>query len=97
MVDHIYGRTNLLRDKNRPNMFVNELALYLNFLKSDLNEAVKPLSAKQLDYYESFKTNLLNGIEYYFSLVEKLGQATCTINLDLLQKYKHDLEDLNIN
>ncbi len=97
MVDHIYGRTNLLRDNNRPNMFINELVLYIKFLITDMNEAEKPLSVKQIDYYNTFKTNLLNGINYYFSLVEKLGQAACTINLYLLQKYKRDIEELVID
>ncbi len=97
MVDHIYGRTNLLRDNNRPNMFVNELVLYLNYLKSDMEEADKPLTSKQLDYYSNFKTNMLNGIEYYFSLVENQGQSACNINVDLLQKYKLELEELSIH
>jgi hypothetical protein len=97
MVDHIYGRTNLLRENNRPNMFVNELVLYLNYLTTDINDAEKPLSAKQIDYYKNFKENLLKGIGYYFSLVENLGEANCSINLDLLQKYKQDLDNLIIN
>ncbi|MCX6231412.1 MAG: hypothetical protein NTZ33_07705 [Bacteroidetes bacterium] len=97
MVDHIYGRTNLLRNHDRPNMFINELALYLNFLKTDIKNADKPLSSKQIDYYNGFKNNLLIGIDYYFSLVEKLGKNNCNINLDLLQKHKQDLTDLIIN
>ncbi len=97
MIDHIYGRINVLRDNNRPNMFINELILYINYLKTDLKSAVKPLSDKQIDYYKSFKHNLLNGIEYYFSLVENIGQNTCNINVDLLQKYKQDLEEFVIN
>jgi len=96
MVDHIYGRTNLLRDNNRPNMFINELVLYFNYLKTDMEEASKPLSGKQIDYFSNFKTNLLKGIEYYFSLVENLGQQACSINIDLLQKYKHEINTLTI-
>ena len=97
MVDHIYGRTNVLRDNNRPNMFINELVLYFNYLKTDIKNAAKPLSAKQIDYYKTFKNNLLTGIEYYFSLVENVGQNTCNINVDLLQKYKRDLDEFVIN
>ncbi len=97
MIDHIYGRTDLLKGKERPNMFVNELILYFNYLKTDINDAEKPFSAKQIDYYKAFKTNLLNGIDYYISLVKKSGQTTCTVNVDLLQKYKRDLDELTIN
>ncbi len=97
MVDHIYGRTNLLRNTARPNMFVNELVLYFNYLKTDITDADKPLSSKQIDYYKSFKTNLLNGIDYYFSLVENLGPDACTIDVELLQKYKREINELTVN
>ena len=32
MADHIYGRTNLVTDPNRPNMFIKELGLYVDYL-----------------------------------------------------------------
>src|SRR5690606_29535396 len=34
MVDHIYGRQNLLANQERPHMFINELSLYLEHLST---------------------------------------------------------------
>jgi hypothetical protein len=36
MVGHIYGRIQLLTDSQRPNMFLNELRLYIDYLKNEL-------------------------------------------------------------
>jgi hypothetical protein len=36
MVQHIYGNTNILSDNQRPNMFINELKMYVDYLKRKL-------------------------------------------------------------
>ena len=38
MADHIYGRTNIITDKNRPHFFINELFIYINYLKEKVFE-----------------------------------------------------------
>lgn len=68
MVDHIYGRANLLNSLKRPNMFVNELLLYVDYYKKQLNVQIESLSASQLRSLKAFYTNLLSGIEYYKNL-----------------------------
>lgn len=68
MVDHIYGRTNILNGKNRPNMFIKELDMYVDYLKTKVDESLKPLQEKQLDYFNSFRNNLYDGILYYKNL-----------------------------
>ena len=35
MVDHIYGRVNLI-SKERPSMFLNEIVLYINYFKKGI-------------------------------------------------------------
>lgn len=42
MVDHIYGRINILNTLRRPNMFVNELVLYVDYLKKKSGRIWKP-------------------------------------------------------
>ena len=59
MVDHIYGRGNVLNDRPRPHMFVNELTLYVDYLKRQ--------QAKGRDV-RTFAANLLDGIAYCESL-----------------------------
>jgi hypothetical protein len=69
MVDHIYGRTKKLTRNNRPNMFIKELHLYIDYLKEQLeeNSSIEEF-AKKKKYYVSFYQNLKNGIMYYHSL-----------------------------
>lgn len=77
MVDHIYGRTDIMTNTARPHMFINELQLYIEYLveqilaSKDLDAEVK--KKKQLnDYYLNLKT----GIAYYRALPEHLGIKT---------------------
>lgn len=68
MVDHIYGRINILNTQERPNLFVKELGLYVDYLKNELAESMENMNVKQERYLKTFKQNLLAGVEYYKSL-----------------------------
>ena len=76
MVDHIYGRINVLNSLKRPNMFVNELNLYVDYLKNDIQKKMQSVSEKQTKFFNVFKNNLLSGIEYYNNLLPKLKHET---------------------
>jgi len=76
MVDHIYGRTNILNSLKRPNMFVNELILYVDYYKNQLNKHVENLSTAQIRTLKAFHTNLLSGIDYYKSLASSFKNET---------------------
>ena len=67
MMHHIYGTKNLENHENRPNMFVKELELYVTYLTNQINDSLA-ITAQQIKKWETFKTNLLNGISYYKSL-----------------------------
>jgi hypothetical protein len=62
MVGHIYGRRNLLNSLPRPNMFINELVMYVDYFKERLVKL--DLSPKQLKSIQTFKSNLLDGTAY---------------------------------
>lgn len=76
MVDHIYGRINILNSLKRPNMFVNELSLYVDYLKNEINKNMQTVTDKQTKFYNNFKNNLLHGVEYYKSIAPKLKHET---------------------
>lgn len=86
LVDHIYGRTNVIERTDRPNMFVKELNIYLDYFKERVNEAQKNASRKQEKYLNKFATNLNEGIEYYEQLTtdfkEKFEELSTTIKED---------------
>ena len=51
MIDHIYGRINLIKDANRPSFFVAELNMYIKYLSNDLkniSEKVTQIEIKRL-------------------------------------------------
>jgi len=71
MVNHIYGNTNILADVERPNMFINELKMYVEHLKKEiLNFSGVPANS-QIKKWNTFKSNLLEGIQYYEELFNK--------------------------
>jgi len=90
MVDHIYGRTNLLNDTYRPNMFINELKMYIDYLAGEINKQKGGIGASFSQFVNSFKTNINNGIEYYKTLIPHIE---CETN-KYLAKMKSDLENL---
>jgi hypothetical protein len=76
MVDHIYGRLNILNSLTRQNMFINELNLYVDYLKKMIDKNVTEVNAKQNKYLNTFKSNLAKGIEYYKSMIPKFKLET---------------------
>lgn len=98
MVDHIYGRTNLLNKEYRPHMFVNELQLYVDYFKKMVQETVRPITVKQEKTLIHFKNNLLEGIDYYKNLVDLMGEQAQTFFGDmssLLQEKVASLEAIS--
>ena len=96
MVDHIYGRINLLNSTQRQNMFIKELKMYV---ESFIQEATKCLcepTDKKIKRLVEFKNNLLEGIEYYFELFPKMIEETKEYHeraLAELQIFKTKLEN----
>jgi len=76
MVNHIYGKINLLNDTYRPNMFVKELGIYVDYLKNEIEDSVETINLRKLKYFEEFKNNLLSGIEYYDTLVKDMKEES---------------------
>ena len=69
MTEHIYGKTNILKDAARPHMFIAELELYINYLKAQVEaDAHNMQNPKLRKYYGAFSQNLLKGISYYRSV-----------------------------
>ncbi len=87
MVDHIYGRFDLLKDKSRPNMFVNELKLYVDYMSEEVERVRLKLSTQSYEYFEEYKVNLMKGIEYYKDQADDLvskGRESFLKQLDTL-------------
>jgi hypothetical protein len=68
MVDHIYGRINILNNVSRPNMFLNELSLYVDHLQKEIEKNLSTLNSNKIRYLKNFQSNLLEGVNYYRKL-----------------------------
>lgn len=72
MVDHIYGRKNLLNNVPRPSVIINELKMYCEYLEKQVVKKEKSPSEEK--YIVTFRNNLLSGIGYYKNLFAKFRE-----------------------
>ena len=72
MIDHIYGRANIITRNDRPNMFVKELKIYIDFLKNKSEETKASMTNKQEKNLLAFVQKLKEGINYYSGLFNEL-------------------------
>lgn len=86
MVDHIYGRISIINEGDRPNMFIKELDMYVDYLRNMVAESLKPLREKQIKYFKSFQNNLQEGIDYYKSLFADVIEESRSVKDALLSE-----------
>lgn len=94
MVDHIYGRTNLIDRTDRPHVFVKELELNIRFFMSKAQRLKPESDEKEFKSMTVFYDNLLKGITYYSALFSQEGvfnNTTKTMCQQLLQSLKEQL------
>ncbi|SNR45100.1 hypothetical protein SAMN06265371_103151 [Lutibacter agarilyticus] len=68
MIQHIYGKTNVISHKNRPHMFIKELDMYVDYFSNKVHEVKGAYNLKQQKYLKTFQKNMVEGIEYYQQL-----------------------------
>jgi len=76
MVGHIYGRLQLITDSNRPSLFINELRLYVDYMKQEMQKKIESWNVKEQKYFDTFRKNLQDGIAHYKVLIPKLKEET---------------------
>jgi len=72
MINHIYGKDDLIKNDNRPFLFINELQLYVAHIKKYVEMNADTVNDKKIKYLEKFKNQLLEGIAYYDKLKNDL-------------------------
>lgn len=85
--NHIYGRSEqeLVR-KDRPQMFLKELSLYIDFLKKKIKEHHTTPSEKQEKYLMQFANNIEEGITYYQNLFSEIKQQFSSKKEEILEE-----------
>lgn len=97
MVQHIYGNANVMHDANRPNLFVKELKMYVDYLRNEISTFTDEVTANQLKKWNSYRNNINLGIEYYHNLLKntaffKNNEDTIHHQLDF---YKSEINAIN--
>lgn len=98
MVKHIYGNANVMTDVNRPNVFVKELKMYVDYLKNEISDFSTNLSAGQIKKWNLFKNNLIEGIKYYhdlFSNTDFFKEERVKIQ-NQIERYELELKEIEI-
>lgn len=98
MIQHIYGNANVLQNTHRPNMFVKELIMYVDYFKKEILDISNEITVAQIKKLNAFKSNLLDGIYYYeelFSNVNYFEKSKATIN-SMLHFYKTEIIGIEI-
>jgi hypothetical protein len=84
MSHHIYNANEGVVRADRPNMFVNELGMYLKYLSEKIEEHKKDWSRKSPRYLNAFTTNMNEGIAYYQMLFKTVGTTCSSVKMSAL-------------
>jgi hypothetical protein len=94
MVGHIYGRWNNLNVLNRSHVFMNELTMYVDYLKDEIKAQTDTLSDNRSKYFNSFRSNILSGIEYYKELIPQLKEETDELKVSFMNELDSTVDKL---
>jgi len=95
MIDHIYGKANVIATNNRPHMFIKELSMYVDYFSSKVDELKDSITSKNEKYLTTFQSNLNDGIEYYHDLFSNFEVNKENL-LNDLQHLKNKLFNIQI-
>lgn len=93
MVDHIYGRLDIITNQERPHMFIKELNLNVEYLKEQILE-LKSANEKLLKEIKAFGSKLLNGIDYYRTMSQEITRKRKKVFMDQLKSGEDTIKSL---
>ena len=99
MVRHIYGNANVMAQPNRPNLFIKELKMYVDYLRNEISTFSDEVSANQLKKWTTFRTNINEGIAYYqmlFKNTDYFQNANSKIE-EALAFYKESINSIELS
>ncbi|MCP4290800.1 MAG: hypothetical protein GY780_03075, partial [bacterium] len=94
MVDHIYGRANLPINTERPHMFLKELSLHMDRLRTEVDRRKQGLIEAAPKSTQEIQDNLIGGIRHYRKMAGKLVSGQRNEFLNKLEKMRDELEQM---
>lgn len=86
MVDHIYGKLNIMMRKDRPNLFIKELGLYIEYFKNLTDSFSIHSTDIQKKQIMNFRNNINEGITYYKDLFANIKTNFQDIKENILKE-----------
>ena len=97
MANHIYNDADGVVRSDRPNMFVNELSMYLKLLSEKIEEHKLSWGRASEKKLTNFADNLNNGIDYYLQMFNSVDNTFNDIKksvLDSLDSAMHHMHNM---
>lgn len=73
MVDHVYGRKNVMTRRDRPHLLLREAQLYLDVAEQDISMVGTPLEARRPEQLEKYLDRVVEALEQYRKTFMKQG------------------------
>ena len=94
MSHHIYNGDEGIVRADRPNMFVNELGMYLTYLSEKIEEHKNDWGKKSGRYLNSFTSNMNEGITYYQGMFNSVGTTFSSVKDSAYQSLNDAVESM---
>ena len=94
MSHHIYNGDEGIVRADRPNMFVNELGMYLTYLSEKIEEHKNDWGKKSGRYLNSFTSNMNEGITYYQGMFNSVGTTFSSVKDAAYQSLNDAVESM---
>ena len=94
MSHHIYNGDEGIVRADRPNMFVNELGMYLTYLSEKIEEHKNDWGKKSGRYLNAFTSNMNEGITYYQGMFNSVGTTFSSVKDAAYQSLNDAVESM---
>jgi len=94
MSHHIYNGDEGVVRADRPNMFVNELGMYLTYLSEKIEEHKNDWGKKSGRYLNAFTSNMNEGITYYQGMFNSVGTTFSSVKDAAYQSLNDAVESM---
>ena len=94
MTNHIYNGIDGVVRADRPNMFVNELGMYLKYLTEKVEEHKKDWGKRSAQYLNGFTDNMNTGIAYYNEMFASVEDAFSSVKASAINSLKEAMNSM---
>jgi hypothetical protein len=95
MVNHIYNDVAGVVRSDRPNMFINELGMYLDYFSKKIEEHKKNWDRASAKKLSAFASNMNQGIIYYKEMFNSVGDVFIDAKASVTQALNDAKESMN--